>query len=99
MMKENKMDGMMKLNEEQLEEAAGGFGPNVQTKGFIEREREVNSIKPCITKDEKHKFVKTGVHREVDALPFGLFGWTNGQDEYLCTICGYKMFSKKDMTK
>ena len=81
---------MMELNEEQLEESAGGHGVRRLGKDF-------NKLKPCITQDQKHKYVKTGRHREANVLPLGLLGWTQGQDEYLCTICGYKVFWNDDL--
>ncbi len=93
MMKENKMDGMMKLNEEQLEEVAGGIGSDCRGKYLVIDNYYENMPKPCTSWDWNHKWINTGEHREVDVLPFGIGGWTNGQDLYKCTICGYTWWS------
>ena len=77
---ENKMDNSMELNEEQMETVAGGG------------RRRGSRIIPLWSGPCAHKFVKTGKHREVPILG-GIFGWSNGEDEYECTICGTKVWS------
>ena len=80
---ENKMDNSMELNEEQLEAVTGG-----RKKGASH-----GRIPYCIGPTYEHDFVKTGEHREEDVLPFGIGGWTYGQDVYLCKRCGIKVWS------
>ena len=81
---ENKMDNSMELNEEQLETVDGGLAQR--------HKYSRKTIPPC-TGPGPHKFVKTGKHIEKDVLPFGIGGWTSGEDEYECTICGTKVWS------
>ena len=86
MMEENKKN-MMELNEEQLEAVAGG-------RMIKDSKTRKNKPCPCTSPDQKHNYVKTGKHREVDFLPFGIGGWTRGEDEYRCTICNGTLWSK-----
>ncbi len=69
-------------NPEQLEEVTGG-----RKKGMPH-----GYIPECIGSYE-HDFVKTGQHKEVPLLPFGLGGWTSGRDEYVCNRCGITVWS------
>ena len=56
---------------------------------IIFNEEVVAKLRPCITRDGNHNLVKTGAHKEEPIL-FGLFDWSTGYDEYVCTICGGK---------
>ena len=72
-----------KIDMEQLEEVTGGAKKGAPQVG----------LKSCIGPTYEHDFVKTDAHREVDVLPFGIGGWTNGEDGYVCVRCGYKVWS------
>ncbi len=68
-------------NPEQLEAVTGGVP---RKKGG----RHLTSSVPC-NPGMSHDLVKTGQHKEVPVL-FGLFGWSSGRDEYVCTHCGFR---------
>ena len=76
--------GDQELTSDELESVAGGRGiKRIIKTGKPGKHCNDDPSQPL------HTFVCTGNHREI---PFLLL-WTEGQDEYVCTNCGYKTWS------
>ena len=71
MTKANETMNMMELNEEQLEESAGGVGTATRPASEVEAE---------IARRKIHKWVRTDKPKE-DPFPYGVYGSSTGEKQ------------------